>query len=504
MTRLRIADPRPVSLARREAGHPDKARDTLGRYELVRELAFGRFYSVYLAQPADAARSVVIKRLRDAYPGQHARARMLREARVGLSMRVPQLARVLELHDEPELFAVMEYVEGASLSELLARARGTDVLSCVVPVLLDALLALSALHGWRDEAGAPGYLVHQAPSSRHLLVGLDGVTRLLDLSNLYGRMLGTMPSAEYTLMDSELSPEQAARVPLDPRCDLFIVGTVLKHALAQSVRANLGGLREVCERATALRPSDRYWSADEMAHALEYAAGEAGLLASREQVARWVRLSRASLIARSATTPHVRLPAPERAKPSLPPVHDLAPLVLPTAQVTKLPSWATQTLLDGTPSIQTTAVELLAPRAEPPALGPSRAQPWLANSFPLAVAGLALTLAASLGVHAWREHTTSFATPIVAAAEPKVRPPVVAKAPLPVLNVEAPAPALVPEAKPVVKAPKRARAKPVDAPKRELAPLRRRAPAEPEVEMVLHEPEVLFYDEDAPSEPSDR
>ncbi|MET0284221.1 MAG: protein kinase [Polyangiales bacterium] len=460
MTRLHIADPRT------------KPRDTLGRYELVRELAFGRFYSVYLARAKGDARSVVIKRLRTAHPESYARARMLREARVGMGMRVPQLARVLEICDEPELFVVMEYVEGTPLSELLAKARGKDVLRFVLPVLLDTLRALSALHNWKDETGAPGYLVHQAPSARHLLVGLDGVTRLVDLSNLHGRLLGAMPSAQYTLMDSELAPEQAARVGLDPRCDLYIVGAVLRHALAQSGRTNVPGLLEVCERATSLRPADRYWSADELGHALEFAASEADLLAPPEQVARWVRQSRASLIAATATAPRVKLTLPA-------PSPELAKLVLPAMP------------LVFSAGLDTTVIEVVehVAQVEPSEPAPTVSRP---SRLPLTAAGLALALVTGVTLHAWLDR----APPVVATplAFPVEAPKLV---PAPVAPAVVPPPVVTPVVAPVVEAPKEPRRRRAREPEREAVETpRERAKPRGEEQLVLHEPEVLFYDEE--------
>jgi hypothetical protein len=475
VNRLHIADPRT------------KPRDTLGRYELVRELAFGRFYSVYLARAIGDSRSVVIKRLRTAHPEAYARARMLREARVGMGMRVPQLARVLELSDEPELFVVMEYVEGTPLSELLAKARGKDVLRFVLPVLLDALRALSALHNWKDETGAPGYLVHQAPSARHLLVGLDGVTRLVDLSNLHGRLLGAMPSAHYTLMDSELAPEQAARVGLDPRCDLYIVGSVLRHALAQSGRTHVPGLLEVCERATALRPADRYWSAEELGHALQFAASEADLLAPPEQVARWVRQSRASLIAATATAPRVKLTLPA-------PSPELAKLVLPSSPI----AWA--------PGLGSTVIEVVERREQPMAEvselpAPSTPAVRAARAPRVAAAGLVFALATGLALHAWLEREPPLvATPLAFPSEPELATTAVApQAPAVVAQ-----PAVVPPVvQPVVVTPpepRRRRAREVagDAPTVATPRVRAQPRPTPRVEeaLVLHEPEVLFYDEE--------
>jgi serine/threonine protein kinase len=540
MNSLRIADPRSA-----------RPRDQLGRYELVRELVFGRQCSVYLARSQGEGRAnVVIKRMRDAFPDDLSRARMLREGRVGLGLRLPQLVRVLEIHDHPELFLVMEYVDGERLSELLARTRGKDVLRFVVSALLDALCALSSLHGYRDETGAPGYLVHQAPSARHLLVGLDGVTRLVDLSNLHGPTLGPMPQHAYTLLESEQSPEHVERAAIDPRCDLYVLGTVLSHSLVKAGRRDVPGLLQVSQRAIALCPSARYWSADEMAHALRFAAAEAGLLATRAEVARWVRSSRASALESLAAAP-AQLPPPD---PALP------------VQVVEAPSMQRDercraTSFDTVLEHQPVNYALSRARQEQPPLrahalprrvyahegargtlvGFAVAEPGAcalvtqqaedASAFrpPLgrlgkrrvALAGAAIALSAALGTTTFmdRDHASRGPAAVDArAVRLAARPPsLTSAAPVPALSAAPvqtpPPPAQVLALRSLTKATSNTSAKvslPTAAPRlpradregaavvSEPAPTSTR-PAREE-ELVLHEPVVLFYDDDDPNQ----
>jgi hypothetical protein len=214
-------------------------------------------------------------------------------------LRAPQLVRVLEIHDEPELFVVMEYVQGATLRALSSRAPAGEALRYLAPLFIDVLGGLSALHNFRDEEGAPGFLVHQAPCARHMLAGIDGVTRLIDLSSAHSRGVA---GSHLDRRAAVLAPEQrAGSTDLDPRCDIFLVGIALQEALAcatrdgegaqdaASLRAQCAPLRAIAERAAAPKRSDRFWSADELGYALQRAAVAADLLASREDVGAWVR-----------------------------------------------------------------------------------------------------------------------------------------------------------------------------------------------------------------------
>jgi len=318
----------------------------LGGYRLLGQIAVGEFCSLHRARsvhPVGAPGDVVVKRLLRAHQHSQGRARLLREARVGLGLRAPNLVRVLEIHDEPELFVVMEHVAGATLRALLNRAHEVDAMRYIVPIFVDVLHGLSVLHNWKDEQGAPGFLVHQAPSTRHMLVGLDGVTRLIDLSNVHGRLLGTPADADNRSVRCAKAPEQvAAGAVIDPRCDIFIVGTALLAALAcardaraaslgeSHVRAQLGPLQALCEQACAPARAARFWSAEEMAYALEKTAREADLCATPQAIGAYVR--------RVLALPSAPLPRPpaRACVPPPPPVHAMKHTIdysaLPRAQ----------------------------------------------------------------------------------------------------------------------------------------------------------------------------
>jgi hypothetical protein len=316
----------------------------LGGYWLLNQLARGEFCTIHRARPivADVQRSeVVVKRLRSAHRDGPARARLLREARVGLGVRGKNLVRVLTIHDEPELFVVMEYVEGISLRQLLARTRsveqGSAALAYVLPMFVDTLTGLSALYNWKDEEGAPGFLVHQAPSANHMLIGIDGVTRLIDLSHVHARPLRASVPVVAGLAQAELAPEQrASRADLDPRCDIFLLGSALASALScagmdrdAQVYARCAPLRAIAERARNPRRSARFWSADEMAYVLQKAAIEANLYATREATGAFVRGFVRSAHERSQEVVRTMHRVPARASEGTAPRAGLPPPVPP-------------------------------------------------------------------------------------------------------------------------------------------------------------------------------
>jgi hypothetical protein len=329
---------------------------------------------------------------------------LLREARVGLTLHTPHLARVLEVHDQPEPYMVMEYIPGASLRELLVRSSKIDALPFIAPVIVDVLRALSALHDHRDAQGELRPLVHQSPSARHMLVGEDGVSRLLDLAGVHRHGVGSTPEVGQRFLRGELAPEQLeSRGRLDARCDLFIVGKALSEALtrAAAVRVAREGeaqVKRLCERlhviaqrACAERREERFRSADQLACALQEAAEEADLFASPAQLAAWVQRVRGASVPPLAPPLLGQVPArPQPAHPTLeratvlPPAPIRAPVPLhsaPARIASPLESGALAPLPPAPAPVA--SVHVSTPLSAPPAAVPAPARmPALAPAAP--------------------------------------------------------------------------------------------------------------------------
>ena len=97
-----------------------------GRYRRLGHIGAGGMARVYLAEDEKLGRKVAVKRLHSDSPADAA-GRFEREARLGASLNHPNLVSVYDIETEPEsVLIVMEYVEGQTLRELLARRAAGD------------------------------------------------------------------------------------------------------------------------------------------------------------------------------------------------------------------------------------------------------------------------------------------------------------------------------------------------------------------------------------------
>src|SRR5678816_2815300 len=95
-----------------------------GRFRIEREIGTGEMGTVYLATHLGLERPVAVKIIKREFAGDSdVTERFLREARTMAKLRHPHAAMILDVGNLPDgrHFIVMEFVEGETLSQALAR-----------------------------------------------------------------------------------------------------------------------------------------------------------------------------------------------------------------------------------------------------------------------------------------------------------------------------------------------------------------------------------------------
>jgi serine/threonine-protein kinase len=155
----------------------------------------------------------------------------LDEARMAANIRHPNVVPTLDVAEENgQLFLIMEYVEGLSLHAMkraLKKQNGSVPLPIALRIALDMLAGLHAAHELTSSDGAPMKLVHRDVSPQNVLVGVDGVSRIMDfgIARAEIRITATQ-GAQVKGKTSYMAPEQIRAQPIDRRCDVYAAGIV--------------------------------------------------------------------------------------------------------------------------------------------------------------------------------------------------------------------------------------------------------------------------------------
>jgi len=204
------------------------------RYRIARLLGQGGMGAVYRAWDLNLNIPVALKEMLpepglDHHRLTQLRAQFQREAQVLASITHPSLPRVTDYFEwEGRSYLVMDFVEGESLDQLIAR-QGRLPEAQVMNWAVQLLHALATCHAYR--------IVHRDVKPQNIIIRPDGRAVLVDfgLVKLWDpshpqtqRIVQGMGTAEYA------SPEHfyLNRLHTEPRSDLYSLGATLYHALA--------------------------------------------------------------------------------------------------------------------------------------------------------------------------------------------------------------------------------------------------------------------------------
>jgi serine/threonine-protein kinase len=303
----------------------------IGRYAMSSEIAAGGMATIHIGRllgPVGFSRTVAIKRLHPQFvKDPEFVAMFLDEARLAARIRHPNVVSPIDVvAAKGELFLVMDYVPGESLGRLTRAARsfGTLVpLSITRSIFSGVLHGLHAAHEARNERGEQLGIVHRDVSPENLLVGVDGVARVLDfgIAKAAGRATTTR-EGQVKGKIAYMAPESLQQNDLNRKADIYSTAVVLWETLTgdrlfkadtdvQTMARVLTDevvppshltpwlspeLDAVVLTGLNRDPSKRFETARDMALALE----ATGPLATPTEVGEWVdRTARAELVGRA-------------------------------------------------------------------------------------------------------------------------------------------------------------------------------------------------------------
>jgi serine/threonine-protein kinase len=204
----------------------------VGSYRLVDLLGQGGMGVVYLAEHTRLGRRVAIKMLRSEYTDNSiALRRFFAEARAVNKICHPHIVEITDFVERPgaENYYVMEYLEGASLSEITA---GTMIpkLSRSIGIMAQVADALQAVHDanivHRDLKPDNVYLIERAGQQDFVKLLDFGVAKLAQIGDANVSMNDTAAGTILGTPDY-MSPEQASGKPVDYRTDIYAFGVML-------------------------------------------------------------------------------------------------------------------------------------------------------------------------------------------------------------------------------------------------------------------------------------
>ena len=226
-----------------------------GRYTLEREIGRGGAGVVHLAHDAVLGRAVAIKRI-GLLPGTSGPdiARAEREARLAAGINHPHVVSIFDLVEEDDChWLVMEYVEGRTLTELIA-AEGplhTTRAAGIVAQAADALVQAS-------NAG----IVHRDVKPSNIMVNDDDHAKLGDFGIARSATDAALTQTGLvTGSPAYLAPEVASGSSATAASDVWSLGATFFHALVgrppYDVGENLiGGLYKIVHDEPPRLPED--------------------------------------------------------------------------------------------------------------------------------------------------------------------------------------------------------------------------------------------------------
>jgi serine/threonine protein kinase/tetratricopeptide (TPR) repeat protein len=210
---------------------------TISHYRILAKLGHGGMGVIYRAEDTRLKRNVALKFLPEDSRDPSALGRLRREAQAASALNHPNICTIHDVGEfDGDYFIAMELLQGQTLRERIAGK----------PLPVDSLLELGAQVADGLEAAHTSGVIHRDLKPSNIFVTARGTAKILDFGlarKTQNKIRETnSPGGEITLSLDEqhltspgevlgtiayMSPEQARGEELDPRTDIFSLGSVL-------------------------------------------------------------------------------------------------------------------------------------------------------------------------------------------------------------------------------------------------------------------------------------
>lgn len=210
--------------------------ELVGRYRIQEQIGEGAMADVYRAYDPHIDRPLVVKVLKEEFrQDREYSVRFLREARAAGALSHPGIVTIFDVGEiDGYPFIVMEYLDGAPLSEVMKSGSLSPAEVIAIGIQLGSALGYAHAQGVVHRDVKPSNII-VSPDRRSLKLLDFGIARVAEgeffeqesLKTQIGQVVGT---------PRYMSPEQALGRDIDGRSDIFSLGVVL-YELASGHRA---------------------------------------------------------------------------------------------------------------------------------------------------------------------------------------------------------------------------------------------------------------------------
>ncbi len=233
----------------------DLTGESIGPYQLEREVGQGGMGAVWLARRADGRfqGEVAIKFLKAGLFGKGDNGRFAREGQILGRLSHPHIARLLDagVHSGHQPYLVLEYVDGLPIDRY-CHVHGLDI-EARIRLFLDVLAAVAHAH--------QRLILHRDLKPSNILVTADGQVKLLDFGIAKLMDDATQPAAATELTQlagsaftpQYAAPEQIQQGDVTTATDVYALGVLLyqllggRHPTADDTQTHLDRLKAVVE-----------------------------------------------------------------------------------------------------------------------------------------------------------------------------------------------------------------------------------------------------------------